>query len=194
MTHIEIENRLKTYYQLIELKRLIRKGWQQKQIKNPESVADHTFGVLVLSLLFGKNTNYNFETLLLTALLHDFGESVIGDITPADNISKEEKYVLEKNAMIKIFAELDDSCDVIKLWEDCNNRTTKEGRFIAELDKLEMILQAKQYENEQEISFDDYCQQAENTIKDDLLKNIIGLIKSKKHLANAQQSSDNQKE
>lgn len=192
MDKIEIENRLKIYYRLIELKRIIRKGWQQKQIKNPESVADHTFGVLVLSLLFGKSTKYNFERLLLTALIHDFGESIIGDITPDDNISKEEKYVLEKNAMIKIFAELNDSCDVIKLWEDCNNRTTNEGRFIAELDKLEMILQAKQYENEQEISFDDYCQGAKNTIKDNLLKDIISLIHSNKHLVQTQQIPDNQ--
>ncbi|KAL1233619.1 5'-deoxynucleotidase HDDC2 [Trichinella spiralis] len=36
------------------------------------------------------------------ALVHDLGESIIGDITPFDNISAEEKQKREEDAMKKI--------------------------------------------------------------------------------------------
>lgn len=29
-------------------------------------------------------------------LIHDLGESIIGDITPSDNVSKEDKHAMEE--------------------------------------------------------------------------------------------------
>lgn len=39
-------------------------------------------------------------------LLHDLAESIVGDITPYDNVSKEDKKKLEIEALKKICSEL----------------------------------------------------------------------------------------
>jgi putative hydrolase of HD superfamily len=48
---------------------------------SPESVADHSYALSILSLSLADGTlNLNREKVLLMSLLHDLGESIIGDI------------------------------------------------------------------------------------------------------------------
>ena len=81
----------------INLKK-ISQGWIEKlDIKNPESVADHTFMMAIVGMLISDSENYNFEKILKMILLHDLAESKIGDFTP-DQISREKKLELENQA------------------------------------------------------------------------------------------------
>ena len=85
------------------------------------------------------------------ALVHDMAESVVGDITPDDNVSKEEKARLERDAMVKL-------CGMVRgcapaaadefreLWEEYEAASTPEAKFVKDLDKFDMILQAFEYE------------------------------------------------
>jgi putative hydrolases of HD superfamily len=43
-----------------------------------------------------RDTNVNRDRLIKICLVHDLAEAVVGDITPFDGVSKEDKRVLEE--------------------------------------------------------------------------------------------------
>ena len=131
------------------LKKIPRQGWIDKlSIDKPESVADHTFSMAIIGMIFSDLGNYNTEKILKIILLHDLAESITGDI-PRGQISREEKTVLENNTMKKI---LNDLPQLLQkqygvLWEEYQSNNSKEAKIVHQLDRLEMALQAKIYSN-----------------------------------------------
>ena len=88
------------------LKKIPRQGWIDKlSIDKPESVADHTFSMAIIGMIFSDLGNYNTEKILKIILLHDLAESITGDMT-LEQISKEEKIILENNTIKKILNDL----------------------------------------------------------------------------------------
>jgi len=138
---------LSFFYTAANLKKISRQGWIDKlSINDPESVADHTFSMAIIGMIFSDLENYNTEKILKMILLHDLAESVTGDITP-NKISNEEKQIFENKAMEKI---LNDLPSVLQkqystLWRDYQNMNSDEAKLVHQLDKLEMALQAKIY-------------------------------------------------
>ena len=132
------------------LKKIPRQGWIDKlSVNNPESVADHVFSMAIMGMIFSDLENQDTEKILKMILLHDLAESVIGDMTP-DQISKEEKIVLENKTMKNILKNLPPSIQKQYglLWEEYQSNNSKEAKIVHQLDKLEMALQAKIYFNE----------------------------------------------
>ena len=83
------------------LKNVSRQGWIDKlSISDPESVADHSYSMAIMSMVISDLENYDSEKILKMVMLHDLAESKAGDITP-DQISKEKKMVLENKAFLK---------------------------------------------------------------------------------------------
>jgi putative hydrolase of HD superfamily len=129
------------------LKKISRQGWIDKlSLERPESVADHTFSMAIMGMIFSDLENYNTEQILKIILLHDLAESIIGDITP-EQISKKEKNKLENKAIKLILGKLPPSLQkqYIHLWKEYQENNSKEARIVHQLDKIEMALQAKIY-------------------------------------------------
>ncbi|HEX2188323.1 MAG TPA: HD domain-containing protein [Longimicrobiaceae bacterium] len=129
------------------LKETPRAGWALRGVERPESVADHSFrvGLLALVLPRGEEPPLDRERCLAMALVHDLAESLVGDITPYDGVSTEEKHRREREAMLGFCAMLGDD-EVLRLWEEYQAAATPEARFVKDLDKLETVLQAAEYE------------------------------------------------
>eukprot|EP00126_Sphaerothecum_destruens_P006381 Sdes_comp19334_c0_seq1m10507 len=95
------------------------------------------------------------EKCIRLALIHDMAESIVGDITPHDGVSKEEKHEKEKDAMKTICEIIQEttrqeiSDEFYELWEEYETGKTPEAKYVKDLDKFEMILQAFEYENEE---------------------------------------------
>ena len=73
----------------------------------------------------------------------------VGDFTPYDPISKTEKYNLEKRAVDKIsdlIPEPEMKKEMIDLWNEYEEGTTPEAILVKDIDRLEMIIQAVEYE------------------------------------------------
>lgn len=134
----------------INLKKIPRQGWIDKvSILNPESVSDHTYSMTVMCMIVSDMNNMNSEKIMKMALLHDLAESQIGDFTP-EQIDKEEKEKLEKNAFEKIVENLPEKIktEYLKIWDEYQDNTSDESILVHQIDKLEMVLQAKKYQKE----------------------------------------------
>jgi len=84
------------------------------------------------------------------SIVHDLAEAQVGDITPREGISKEEKRRLEREAMSNFCeAMLHNSVAasrILSLWEEYEEQHTPEARFVKDLDRFEMACQASEYE------------------------------------------------
>ncbi len=129
-----------------KLREIKRQGWVNHHVPNSESVADHSFGVALLAVLVPSPANVDKEHLLRMAIVHDLLEAKIGDIvhewgSNKDLKAKEEKRILEAQAL-KSFPD-----PTIKaLMEEFEKQESAAARWLRELDKLDMAVQALTYE------------------------------------------------
>jgi putative hydrolases of HD superfamily len=164
-----------------KLKELKRKGWVLKKISNPESVAEHSFQTSIMVLILADKFNLDKSKCVQMALIHDVCECVVGDITPHDDITPEQKSKLERKAMELLFKEIDEN--IIQLWEEYDKKETPEAIFVSEIDKIETILQAYEYEQKyknENIDLIEFYSYAENRVKNPELIEIINILKRKR--------------
>lgn len=162
------------------LKNISRQGWIDKlSIDNPESVADHTFSMAMMGMIFSDWENYDTEKILKIILLHDLAESITGDITP-EKISKDKKTLLENKTMKQILNELPSLLQkqYNMLWEEYQLNKSKEAKFVHQLDKLEMAMQAKIYlkNGNSKEKLDAFFDSAQNEITDPKLLELFRKI------------------
>lgn len=136
----------------LELKDEKRTGWELRNVEEPESVADHTWGCATLVMMFSGQEDLNTEKCLKMALVHDLGESKVGDLATRavdleNKVSKEEKDRKERNALEEMTEKLGSS-EIMDLWEEYSERETEEARFVKDMDLVELCLQALKYEKE----------------------------------------------
>jgi len=176
----EMDKILDFIIQIGKLKAISRKGPILIGIKDPETVAEHAFRVAAMAWILGeeKKVNFNMERILKMALIHDISEVYVGDITPYDGIlpkdkkdwpelfdkwprfSKGEKKKMalekqkrEKESLRKLTADLPrDLRDELKgLWLDYRQGSTREARFVKQVNRMETLLQALEYGKENKV-------------------------------------------
>jgi putative hydrolase of HD superfamily len=165
------------------LKKIPRQGWIDKlSISKSESVADHTFSMAIMGMIFGDLENYNTEKILKMILLHDLAESITGDIVP-EKISRVKKAALENNTIKKIFSDLPASLQkqYSMLWEEYQANNSKEAKIVHQIDKLEMALQARIYFNDgySQEKLESFFKSAQNEITDPKISQLLGKILEK---------------
>ncbi len=134
----------------IKLKKIHRQGWIDKlSIPKPESVADHSYSMAVMGMIISDLENYNSEKIIKMILLHDLAETKIGDYTP-DQIDFDKKNEIENTAFLKILEDLPNSIisQYQNIWKEYQESNSPESQIVHQLDKLEMVLQARTYQNE----------------------------------------------
>lgn len=156
------------YEHIVRLKKLKRAGWVRNNIEAPESVADHSFALAVLTLHYAEKLNLDTYKAVTIAVLHDIGESVIGDITPHDGVKGEDKTQKESAAVREIL----NNDDLYQLWLDFEQGRTAEGRLVRQLDKIEAFLQAKSYQAKPEV-IEEFLNSSLKATSDPLLKKIL---------------------
>ncbi|HAN09813.1 MAG TPA: phosphodiesterase [Clostridiales bacterium] len=166
------------YFRLNQLKNLYRQGWIQlkgEEFKEKcESVADHSFGLAMLSNTIIKKYSLNLdeEKCFKMALVHELGEIHVGDFTPVDNVSDEEKHKLEYDAVKKVLKDCEWEDEYFRLWEEFEDCKTKEAVFVKELDSLEFLMQAACYGYDISI-----FNRSISRVKNEVLVNIIEEMK-----------------
>eukprot|EP01036_Dinobryon_divergens_P034294 gene34294-44297_t len=146
--NVDPVNALSFFRTVGKLKQLKRTGWVNHGIPLPESVADHMYRMSMITFLV-QDPAVDKDKLMKICMVHDLAEAIVGDITPHDGVSKEEKRRLEESAMKKILSEVGDeriSSEIMLLWLTYEEGDSLEADLARQLDKLEMIIQANEYE------------------------------------------------
>ena len=129
------------------LKKIPRQGWISKlSINDPESVADHTFSMAIMGMVISDLEGYDTQKIIKMALLHDLAESKVGDFMP-EQIGKQEKKEKENKAFEEIVNFLPQlvKSQYQKIWIELQENNSIESNLVHQIDKLEMVLQAKIY-------------------------------------------------
>jgi len=208
-----MKNILNFLIEVGRLKRIPRKGWVLRGIKNPETIAAHTFRMAIMSWLLGIEKKLNTKKVIKMSLIHDLCEVYAGDTTPYDNkvsfknknkwkeitkkwprFSKEEKekiyqkkYKKENKALEKLILNLPPSLkkEIRNLWNDYEKGLTKEGKFVRQLDRVENLLQALEYwEKNKQFAIEPWWVQIEELVDDPTLLEFMKALDKKFHKKN----------
>lgn len=142
-------------------KKILRSGWVREKVKNPESIAEHSFQLSVLAMVLADQLGVDKDKLIKMALLHDLGAVVTKDIVWSrggiiDIKKQAEKIEREKKGIVKIFKAIGKSQEFVKIFEEMTEKTSQEAKVFWELDKLEMAIQALEYERSQNKKLDEF--------------------------------------
>lgn len=166
MERLKLLNILDTYYDLTKLKDKKRQGWLYWNVSADriESIAEHIFGAQQLAWLIYSEANLDLDIYKVISMLslHETEEITIGDITPFDKVTPEEKLSRGEKAVEKTFDRLLKKNMMIDLVKEFDIHDTKEGKFAFLCDKLECDLQAKKYYEKGYVNIDN----ASSIVKD----------------------------
>ncbi|MGD9874652.1 MAG: HD family hydrolase [Kiritimatiellia bacterium] len=172
---------IEVFYEFNHLKALYRQGWLRVGIPKDhcETVAEHTLGVTLLAMFLADEYFPELDKwkLMLMGLLHDFGEIYAGDIVPG-KMSLEEKHALEKKSVEHVFARLPKGKQYLAVWEEFEAGETAEARFMKEIDRLEMGLQASVYEHEKLGDLSVFFDSADRALKTAELRDILAVLRN----------------
>jgi len=121
---------------------------------------------MVASSTTSESDDYNYDTnrCIKIAMVHDLAEATVGDITPHCGVSDATKHQLELDAITGMASQLAGGClpmsssqttatagvgaEILDLWKEYEAGATPEAKLVKDMDKLEMILQALEYETD----------------------------------------------
>ncbi|KAL2546551.1 Metal-dependent phosphohydrolase [Forsythia ovata] len=166
------------------LKTTKRKGWINHGIKGPESIADHMYRMALMALIADDLPGVNRERCIKIALVHDIAEAIVGDITPSDGVPKEEKSRMELaalNEMCKVLGGGMRAEEIKELWQEYENNSSLEANLVKDFDKVEMILQALEYEAEHGKVLDEFFLSTAGKIQTEIGKRWAAEITSRRN-------------
>jgi putative hydrolase of HD superfamily len=135
-----------------QLKRTPRTGWVQRGVPNAENVAAHSFGVVYAAMVLAAHLSIpvNLEKAMAMAALHDLPEGLTTDIpTPAWRyLPPGVKTSVERGAMEEMFGETAVAPQFMAWWEELHQAASAEALLVHDADKIDMFLQAYQYEQQ----------------------------------------------
>lgn len=156
--------------ELLRLKAVPRLGWLLRGVRDVESVAAHTYGVsliamLLADLLRARGDEVDVERLLRMALIHDMTEARTGDLpaTVKSYFDGRSLELADERAAVGILSQLGRlGDDYLALWREYEARESIESRLVKAADKLDLLLQAVEYERGGARTLDEFWRNAED--------------------------------
>ena len=146
ITDSSLQNIIKFLEIIGMLKRTPRIGWVDVGIYKPESVADHTFRTAFLCMLYADIKALDPLKLLRMALIHDLPEALMGDLMPSQKSAETKKREETVISQILSFVPKRQKEIYLAIWNEYQEGKTREAKVVRQLEKIEMALQAKEYE------------------------------------------------
>jgi len=128
------------------LKHIRRTGWVEAGVPHPESVADHSHRVALLTMLLSDMRGLDTLRAVKMALLHDLPEAVTGDLTPRQKPGDHSS--AEAQAFTQVISGLDEKQRSLyrEVFSEYQEGQTPEAALVHAADKLDMVLQALEYQ------------------------------------------------
>jgi len=165
----KIKTLLNFFSEVGELKNIKRRGIAFYGVEKPDSCAEHTFRTALMVWIFGKKRGIDIKRALKMTLVHNLPKIYAGDITPYDGLLPEnkedrdefvrrwrrlsakekkkrfeKKIKKEKQALTKLTSSLPAELknEIFVLWREYVKGSTKEGKLVFQVDKLENLIEA----------------------------------------------------
>ncbi len=131
------------------LKNTPRTGFTYYGIKNPESVAEHSYMVVLITLIIAllleeEGEEIDIKKALVMSILHEAGEVFIGDLHKMTRryIGNEKVEQAEEKAAFDLFSLLPDQikAKLMDIYLEFNRRKSREAVLVSSADKLELLL------------------------------------------------------
>jgi putative hydrolase of HD superfamily len=135
---------LRRLQRLFELKAEIRYGEERTDITNPESVAEHVFGMHALFSYFWplEDPELRWDEAKMRTMItfHDIEEIITGDLI--GYLKTAEDKAVGEEAMGKILKEIPSSLSrsITDLLHEYEARESKEAQFVKAIDKIEPVV------------------------------------------------------
>jgi putative hydrolase of HD superfamily len=132
------------------LKSIPRAGWVMRGVSEPESVAEHSYGVVLIALALANMSDELLDQrkVLTMAVLHDLAECLVGDMpVPAQRFfAPGAKHAAEEAAAADLILTLPGGASLLALWREYEARASREALLVRDADRLDTLLQAYVYE------------------------------------------------
>lgn len=140
------------------LKRVPRSGWLLAGSATAESVAEHSFVVVFLSLHMAHIINQDWKAehlespldigqVLELATIHDLAESILTDLPASATavIGAQAKHRAEAEIVRRLYPSDSSLATLAGRWQEYDDATLPEARLVKDADRLEMVAQALVY-------------------------------------------------
>ncbi len=158
--NLECSNLDKVFHDFLTLKKIRRTGWQLRGIRNGESLADHCFGVTLLTFMLADvvQAGINRDRAVAIAIVHELGECRVGDIPYTALKYFPDKSKIETEAVEDILGPLGEKITSanLELFKEFEDGSSLEARFVKAIDKLDMLITAAEYEKTGFASLSDF--------------------------------------
>ncbi len=189
------------FFELGILKKVPRTGWLWRNIAGCESIADHCYRVNIIAMTLCDLINsraardserLDFAKVMRMAVLHEISECRTGDIPyPAQKyIGADVKTNAETLAVRDMTSPLSFAGEdfYAALWREFESGKTPEAKLVKAADKLEMLIQALEYERAGASTLEDFWRNFDTfsqiTSYPEIEKMLARLIEIRKDLKN----------
>ena len=185
-----------------KLKEIARRGLVVWRVKNPITIAEHTFRFLFSSWLFSIEKKFSIKKVIKMALFHDLCEVYAGDLTPLFYYKRKskrmmrwfrlsqkerekrakEKYELERESLLKLIKNLKPSLknEILCYWTNFTKLLSKEAKFLKQVDRIETLLESLEYiGTDEEITGKGWWEGTEEIVEDPLLLEFLKVLQKK---------------
>lgn len=135
------------------LKDKARSGWDDCHWhvsgERREKISEHIVGTIALATALDSEFDFSADLDEVTSLLciHELGEIKIGDLTPFDGITIEQKEEIEHKAVVEVLGNLTDKEKMANSIFEFDKNENNVAKFAYYCDKLEEDIQAKVYQD-----------------------------------------------
>lgn len=146
---MNLKNIAKYVYEIGHMKRIKRSGWWLAGIKDPETIAEHSFRTAILGYVLASLEKADPQKTAAICLFHDTGEARINDMHRVAQryISKDKS---EEKALIEQTERLpeDIAKSIQNLFQEYEERSSLEAKLARDADLLDCIFQAREYQSQ----------------------------------------------
>jgi len=137
----------KFLYEMGQLKRVKRSGWWIAGVKDPESVAEHSFRTALIAYLLAQLEGADSEKVVSMALFHDMAEARTNDAHRIVRRYADWKDV-DRKAVEEQSRRLPDQIAerITSIISELEETVSPEAQVVRDADLLECIVQAREYQ------------------------------------------------
>lgn len=158
------------------------------------------YAMSMMTFLLGNDSKLDRIKCVQLALVHDLAESIVGDITPHDNIPEDVKHQREDEAMKEITSHIGKFCiwslrlflmnfegtaglQIYNLYKEYEAKETPEAKFIKDLDRFDLLFTAAEYEKRDNtpLKCQEYFDNLEGKFEHPFVKKLVDTLKENRN-------------